>query len=376
MTRLDLQTTPHAQVLATALEVLKQGGLVVFPTETTYGAGVDATNPEAVAKLLAYKSRREGKPLSIAVNSGEMADQYVMRNDQAKTAYQRYLPGPVTVVSTAKPGLVADGVASEFGTLGVRIPAYPLVLELVEALGKPITATSANGSGEKRPYAIADILPSLSQKQLGLIDLILDAGELPHNPPSTIIDTTTSTPITLRQGEVVVPASAIAQAVITSNSETETADLAGKLLLSHWDAIKTTGLVIALDGPLGAGKTAFTKGVARFLGIDTTITSPTYTYRSDYDFNRHGVTGQLFHFDWWKLESVEQLKLLEFPEICVPNTVTVIEWWSQLAGLLDLGEVATPIVHVSLKDLGGSIRELQLSQPKSSPAAQTESEHD
>jgi L-threonylcarbamoyladenylate synthase len=85
--------------MAQTKEILAQGGLVLFPTETTYGAGVDATNQLAVNKLLAYKSRREGKPLSVLVANPEMAGKFVEINDQAQQLYDQFLPGPVTVIS-------------------------------------------------------------------------------------------------------------------------------------------------------------------------------------------------------------------------------------------------------------------------------------
>ncbi len=333
-----IHVTPENQleVVRLALTVLRDGGLVLFPTETTYGAGVDACNQQAVEKLLAYKSRREGKPLSIAVTDLEMAQRYVTVNEQAETLYRQFLPGPVTVVSRGL-GVVAPGVESEFGTLGVRIPEYQLVTEIVKALGRPITATSANGSGEKRPYSIEDVLTRLSGKQLALIDLVIDAGQLPTRPPSTVIDTTLATPITLRQGEINLSGQtnsdggADTTLELISLSEAETKHIAGTLLLKHWDAIQQGPIIVALDGPLGAGKTVFAKGVADFLSITTPIASPTYTYIEEYDFTRHHTTGKFFHADMWKVDSLEQFERLECEALLKSNTVIVIEWWSQVA---------------------------------------------
>lgn len=322
-------------VVATAVETLRAGGLIIFPTETTYGAGVDACNPEAVAKLLAYKSRREGKPLSIAVTDTEMAEKYVELNEQAKTLYTQFLPGPVTVVSKDR-GVVAPGVASEFGTLGVRIPDYSLVVEIVRALGRPITATSANGSGEKRPYSIADITASLSGAQRSLIDLVIDAGTLPTRPPSTVIDTTLSTPITLREGAIALTSeqSSGKPTTLVSRSEAETKKIAGQLLLKNWDRLQTGPIIIALDGPLGVGKTVFTKGVASFLGITDEITSPTYTYIEEYDFTRHQTKGTFYHLDMWKIDSEAAFERLSFDQLLKPNAVIVIEWWQQVAAFV------------------------------------------
>lgn len=340
MKRICLSDTPEETIIQETVAVLQAGGLVLFPTETVYGAGVDATNPQAVNRLLAYKSRREGKPLSIAVTDIDMAKKFVDINTQAQTLYQQFLPGPVTVVSKGL-GVVAPGVESEFGTLGVRIPAYPLLLKIINRYSNPITATSANGSGKKRPYTIEDVLESLSAKQLSLIDLVIDAGQLPKNEPSTVIDTTLSTPLTLRTGAIQALDNQTNKQTFFSSSEEETKDLAGKLILKHWNKLKETGLVIGLDGSLGTGKTVFTKGVADFLQLSETITSPTYSYMAEYNYTRHTVSGKLFHLDLWKIESEAEFQRIEISELLKPNNLVVIEWWSQVA------EWCLPVVYTS-----------------------------
>lgn len=344
-------TTPAKEIISQTSKVLEDGGLVIFPTETTYGAGVDATNPAAVEKLLAYKSRREGKPLSIAVADQEMGARYVEINEQAEHLISQFLPGPVTVVCKDK-GVVAPGVASEFGTLGLRIPDYKLILDIVSAYGKPITATSANGSGKKRPYTVTDILDNLSNAQKEKIDLILDAGELPHNPPSTVIDTTLETPITLRQGEKKITNEST-QKIIT-HSEQETKDVAGKIILKHWNSVIDTGVLIALDGPLGIGKTIFTKGVATFLGITETITSPTYTYVEEYNFTRHETMGTLYHADIWKLDSPAEAERLGFAEMLELKAIILVEWFENANEYLTAlaKEKNVPLVHVEFSQEG------------------------
>lgn len=359
------QNTTTAEIVKRAAAVLRQGGLVIYPTETVYGVGVDATNPQAVAKLLAYKSRREGKPLSIAVIDEAMADEYVELNEQARNLYAQFMPGPITVVSKSK-GKVAPGVASEFGTLGTRVPDYPLVLELVREFGRPITATSANASGKKRPYRVDDILAHLSEKQKSLIELVIDAGELPKNEPSTVIDTTLSTPVTLRGGELVeqqlVPA-AEADYVLTSESEQETKSIAGRILLKHWDTVSRTGLVIGLEGPLGAGKTIFAKGAAEFLGIKENITSPTYSYLEEYEFERHQTKGKLYHLDVWKVETETDFERLEIAGLLQPGCVVVIEWYSQVKNWLakEISKKNMPLVVLAIVETGNSTNSRQIS---------------
>lgn len=344
---IDCTTTPVRDIIETTCAVLANGGLVIFPTETTYGAGVDATNAHAVEKLLAYKSRREGKPLSIAVTNENMAEKYVELNPQAKQLVAQFLPGPVTVVCKDK-GVVAPGVASEFGTLGLRIPDYQLILDIVSKYGKPMTATSANASGKKRPYTISDILSNLSNTQKEKIDLVLDAGELPHNPPSTVIDTTLETPITLRQGEQKF-SDEKTQKIVT-NSEQETMDVAGKVALKNWNTIRNTGLIIAMDGPLGVGKTIFTKGIATFLGITETITSPTYSYVEEYDYTRHQTSGRLYHADIWKIDSTEEATRLGFEDMLEPGSLILIEWFDIAKDYITALSVEhnVPLIHIQL----------------------------
>lgn len=343
MQTIQLDQTNQSAAIKAAVKTLAQGGLVIYPTETVYGIGADATNQEAVDKLLAYKSRREGKPLSIAVTDLKMASQYVELNDQAKQIYQKFLPGPVTVVSKAKNN-TAKGVASEFNTLGIRIPDHPLILKIVEQFGKPITSTSANASGKKRPYQISDILDNLSQTQKDKLDLILDAGTLPPQEPSTVIDTTTSTPLTVR-GK-----STQADLELISHSSEETKQIAGKIMLKNWNQLKENGLIIGLNGRLGAGKTIFSKGVAEFLQIKEVITSPTYTYIKEYPFSRHQTQGIFYHLDMWRLDTKQELETFELKKLIKPNSVLAIEWWSQVAAFFPKTQAKIITINLAVKD--------------------------
>ena len=348
---IDVRTTPEAEIITTTCDVLEKGGLILFPTETTYGAGVDATNPAAVEKLLAYKSRREGKPLSIAVKDKNTASEYVIINSQAEHIIDQFLPGPVTVVCKDK-GKTAPGVASEFGTIGIRIPDHQLLLAILEAYGKPVTATSANASGKRRPYAIPHVLQHLSGTQKENIDLILDAGELPPNPPSTVIDTTLETPITLRQGTPRFTDES--KQFAKTHSEQETMDLAGKLVLKHWNDVQATGLILTLDGPLGVGKTVFTKGIAQFLTISEIITSPTYSYVEEYAYTRHTTSGMLYHADLWKVAGDDEVSRLALKQLVAPNNILVVEWSSIAQEYLRhlSEEKKSPLVALTIEQAG------------------------
>lgn len=301
------------------VSVLSRGGIVVYPTETMYGIGVDATNSKAVKKLAKYKNRPFGKPYSIAVSSQKMAEKYVQLNSTARKLYRQFLPGPITIVSRGK-HKVAPGVESEDGTLGVRIPDYRLVVDIVRKLGKPITATSANASYKKRPYSVSDILENIGVKQMKLIDLIIDAGNLPRNEPSTVIDTTLDDVVTLRQGEIKLKNTN----EILSKSEESTQNLA-KELWQRYEIYKgKRAIVFALQGEMGTGKTAFTKGLARSMGIVELITSPTYALENKYlvPSSRYSLT----HIDAWRMSNSEELSVLDFEKTIKKGGVVAIEW--------------------------------------------------
>lgn len=303
-------------------KVLENGGLVIYPTETLYGIGADATNDNAVGKLTEYKNRPFGKPYSIAVADQKMAEDYVNLNQTAKNLYKEFLPGPLTVISKGR-HRTAKGVESENGTLGIRIPDYKLVIDIVKKFGKPITATSANASYKKRPYAISDILDNISDKQKGLIDLIIDAGELPKNDPSTVIDTTLDDPITLRQGEIKLTN----RNEIISRSEENTENLAKEIWQKYESHKGKRAMIFALQGEMGTGKTIFTKGLARAMGISELVTSPTFALENEYKTGNQ----RLFHFDAWRLEKPGELRALGFEDLIKNKAVVSIEWAERVA---------------------------------------------
>lgn len=308
-----------------AVETLKKGGLVIYPTETLYGIGADATNPEAIAKLTEYKNRPFGKPYSIAVTDQKMAEEFVELNQSAKNLYDEFLPGPLTVISKGK-HKVAKGVESEEGTLGIRIPDYKLVTDIVKKFGKPVTSTSANASYKRRPYKISDILDNISDKQKELVDLIIDAGGLPHNEPSTVIDTTLDEPITLRQGDIKLTD----KNEVVSRSEENTQNLAKEIWQKYEAHRNKRAIVFALQGEMGTGKTIFTKGLAKAMGITDLVTSPTYAIENEY-----GATqDKLYHIDAWRLEKSDELKALGFESLIKNKSVVSVEWAERVSDII------------------------------------------
>lgn len=350
------------EIVREATEVLSKAGLIVYPTETCYGVGVDATNQSAVEKLFKYKARREGKPISIAVCDIEMANKYADINDIAKNIYENYLPGPITVVSKGLNN-VAQGVQSEYGTIGVRMPDFSLVLDLVRAYGSPITATSANMSYKPRPYSIKQLLTDLPDKQEGLIDLIIDAGELPYSEPSTVVDTTMNSLNIMREGKnllgVIVGGKDPLLYSKTKNAQ-ETIDFGSMNMLRFNDVPLERPLVFLLSGDLGAGKTQFTKGIARHLGIKDIIKSPTYNIVSEYKYVQGEREGLLVHTDTWRVESPKDIEALDYQRYIMTGNIIVIEWADKfLKELIELLQKNNArIINVVFKYLTETEREI------------------
>ncbi|MBP8591092.1 threonylcarbamoyl-AMP synthase [Candidatus Shapirobacteria bacterium] len=184
-----------------AVAVLKKGGLIIYPTDTCYGLGADATNSGAIDKLMAFKGERKGKPVAVAVSNLVMAEEYVFLSEKARALAKKYLPGPLTLACLSK-HKVDPRLESAEGTLGVRIPDTPLLLAIIAALGKPITTTSANISGGASPYSRSSWEKETPQERQALVDLFLDAGELPFSPPSTVVEVSGEKIKIIRQGAI------------------------------------------------------------------------------------------------------------------------------------------------------------------------------
>lgn len=304
----------NTKAIDKAIVTLNAGGTVIFPCETVYGIAVDCLNPKAVKKLNTYKKRPFGKPYAIMVSSQIMASDYVVLNKQAKKIYKNFLPGPVTVISN---GLhkVSSGIESEVGTLGVRVPDYPFMQKLIEKFGRPIVATSANASYQRRPYKLSHILDNISEKQKKLIDLMIDAGTLPTREPSTVIDTTLDDPAILRQGDIKLKD----KDEVLSRSDENTQNVAKELWQKYEYYKGKRAIIFALKGKMGAGKTVFTKGLAKAMGISEKVTSPTYDLLNTY--------GRLKHIDTWRmLDPNNEIKDIINKELLSDSTVIAIEW--------------------------------------------------
>lgn len=165
--------------LDAAVEVLGKGGLVVYPTDTLYALGGDATDEKAVRKVFRAKKRPMDMPLPIAVADMRMLRRYARLHEEARILAERYLPGPLTLVLEKKD--LPDVLTSGLRNVAVRIPANEAALELIGLLGKPVVTTSANFTGDPPPVRVEEVPPELGA------EVALDQGVLGERVPSTIV---------------------------------------------------------------------------------------------------------------------------------------------------------------------------------------------
>ena len=195
--RLGAGPEEDAAALRSAGALLRRGGLVAFPTETVYGLGADALNPQAVARIFAAKGRPADNPLIVHVTGVEQAGPEVVAHwpPVARRLAERFWPGPLTLVLPAGPRVPA-AVRAGLPTVAVRCPAHPVAQALIAAAGTPVAAPSANRSGRPSPTRAEDVWADLGPH----LDLLLDAGPVPVGVESTVIDVTAWPPRLLRPG--------------------------------------------------------------------------------------------------------------------------------------------------------------------------------
>ena len=190
--------SPQPRRIARAVEAVRGGGVVCFPTRCLYGLGADALNPAAVERVFEIKQRPAALPLLVLISRPEQLAQLAATvSEAARLLMVRFWPGRLTVVVEARAELPPRLTAGT-GKIGVRLAAHPVARALVEAFGRPITGTSANPSGAGGCRRIAELDPRIA----GRVQLILDAGELKGGVGSTVVDVTGDEPVMIREGEV------------------------------------------------------------------------------------------------------------------------------------------------------------------------------
>ena len=198
MNVVKLTDTNTDEIIKESIKVLSEGGVIIYPTETAYGLGADIYNSEAVNKVFDMKERSRTMPLSVIVFDIKMSES-ICRDIAPLTAgiIGHFMPGPLTLVCEAS-GKLPDYITAEDGTVAFRIPGSKFCLDLLKEYGRPVTATSANLSGEPEARCIEDI----NKTVLGKADLIIDAGEIRSESVSTVVKLNGTDLKILREGTV------------------------------------------------------------------------------------------------------------------------------------------------------------------------------
>jgi L-threonylcarbamoyladenylate synthase len=177
---------PQPDLISQAAELIRQGGVLAFPTETFYGLGTNALNSQAIDKIYRIKRREREKPILILIESGDKAEAFVKPFSPAvKLLMEAFWPGPLTILFQASdrlPGKLTAGT----GKIGIRVPSHPVAEALLSAVQMPLTGTSANRSEGVPPRTAEEVRSSLGRE----LDLVLDAGPTPGKKPSTLLDCT------------------------------------------------------------------------------------------------------------------------------------------------------------------------------------------
>jgi L-threonylcarbamoyladenylate synthase len=190
--------TPDRRLVRQAADRIREGKLAVFPTRALYGIGADIGNPEAVERVFRVKRRPPDQPVSILIPSPTRISDFAADiPEPAGRLMEAFWPGRVTIVLPAAPS-VSAALTGNTGKIGIRLPGHPVAKALLEALSRPITATSANLSGHPGCSDISDLAPEVMEGAA----VILDAGRLAGGAGSTVVDAAASPPVILREGGV------------------------------------------------------------------------------------------------------------------------------------------------------------------------------
>lgn len=181
-----------------AVRILKNGGIVAFPTDTVYGLGANAFDEDAVLRV--YEAKARPREFALTLLLADISQIKVVAEDIPKIAWklaERFMPGALTIVLN-KSMTVSNMITGEGNTVAVRVPNHPVPIALIKGLGAPITGTSANRSGEPSPITAVDVYKQLRSK----VDLIIDGGKCPIGISSTVLDLTTNPLKMIREGTI------------------------------------------------------------------------------------------------------------------------------------------------------------------------------
>ena len=186
-----------AEQIKVAVDILRTGGLVAYPTDTVYGLAAVPTDDAAVEKLFAAKQRRPDQPMPLLIASPrDLALVAADVPEVAQNLIRDFWPGGLTIVLRRAPHYRSKAITGD--TVGVRVPDHDVPRELVRLLGSPITGTSANIAGGPEPLSADDVRSQLGDR----VDYIIDGGRCPGGTPSTVVDCTTDPPRIIRAGAI------------------------------------------------------------------------------------------------------------------------------------------------------------------------------
>ena len=186
----------NPQGIQKAARIILQGGVIAFPTETFYGLAADARNEAAVKKIFQVKDRGEGKPILLLVAARSWLTGLAQEvNAQAERLMEEFWPGPLTLVFRASP-YVSPLLTANTGKIGIRHSPHPVTQALVQAVGRPVTGTSANLSRRPSASTAQEVLHSIGEG----LDAILDGGKTAGGPGSTVLDVSGPSPQMIREG--------------------------------------------------------------------------------------------------------------------------------------------------------------------------------
>lgn len=187
---------PDKSSIITAVEILKKGGVIAYPTETFYGLGADAGNTKAVEKIYDIKGRDYKSPVSIIIGNSQDLTRFVEDAPEvSRRLMEKFWPGGLTLVFKASSN-ISPRLMGGTGKIGIRLSSNIIASHLAKTLSNPITATSANLSGAMECSSADEVIDCLKDK----IDMVIDGGHTPGGLGSTIVDVTTDPPTILREG--------------------------------------------------------------------------------------------------------------------------------------------------------------------------------
>jgi len=200
--RLD-PNNPEQSLIDRAVKILREGGVIAYPTETFYGIGADAENEEAIEKIYMIKGRSFNKPVPVIIGKQNNVIKYAKDiPETGRKLMDRFWPGALTLLFEASHN-VPQKLTAGTGKIGIRLSSNIIVTSLAKTLSRAITATSANLSGQKECSSVDDVIDSLGDR----VDAIIDGGQTPGALGSTIVDVTIDPPVIIREG--VIPSSLI-----------------------------------------------------------------------------------------------------------------------------------------------------------------------